>query len=157
MFFDEESNRIRELVRRHKVCWEVQPEYHIDREGKKIQIGFELQLTGTHHEPKEPPSPGCPECVKVYSDLLQIAESILPKADRKSRYEISVFDSSIRYSSRRKFRGEMSLSIRILHKGKFDDSTDDCQVECLEEMEGKLKELGAQKGEWTEPLKTHAL
>ncbi len=41
-----EPAKLKELVRQHKVCWETWPEYHIDREGNKIQIGFELELLG---------------------------------------------------------------------------------------------------------------
>lgn len=143
--FDDEFGKLRELVRQHKVCWEVWPEYHIDREGKKIQIGFELELAGTHHEPKEPPKPGCAECVKVYNDLKRIAQWIIPKEERKSRYEIGIFDSSIHFAAKRKFRREVALTIRILHKGKFDDPTDDCEIRCLNEMEQKLKALGAER------------
>lgn len=136
---------LKDLVRQHKVCWDVWPVYHIGHKGEKVQIGFELELTGTHHESKEPPKPGCVECVTVYNDLKRIAQWILPDEDRKSRYEIGVFDSSIHYSSKRKFRGEVGLTIRILHKGKFDDPTDDCEVRCLNEMEQKLKALGAER------------
>ena len=40
---------------------------------------------------------------------------------------------------------EVVLPIRILHKGKFDEPTDDCEVRCLNEMERKLSELGAER------------
>ena len=194
----DEFGGLKELVRQHKVCWEVWPVYHIDRKGEKVQIGFELELAGTHHEPKEPPKPGCAECVtvealakvffcgstssprteklnnfnlspftlslskgklrtfarsSVYNDLRRIAQWIIPKEDRLSRYEIGIFDSSIHYSAKRKFRGEVALIIRILHKGKFDDPTDDCEVRCLNEMKEKLKELGAHERDWPELAK----
>ena len=80
---DEECKRIQELVRRHKVCWEVWPEYHIDREGKRIQIGFELNLIGTHDHPEQIIEPGCPECMKIYEDLNRIAHWIIPKEERE--------------------------------------------------------------------------
>ncbi len=135
----DEFGVIKELIIQHKVSWEVWPFYHIDRKGAKIRIGFELELSGTHHDPKEPPKPDCAECVKVYNDLQRIAQWILPKGGRLSRYEIGIFNSSIYFSAKRK------LLMRILHKGKFDDPTDDCEVRCLNEMEEKLKALGAEK------------
>ena len=139
------SPELREFVEKYKVSYEVWPIFEVKHEGEKVQIGFELELAGTHHDPKEPPKPGCVECVTVYDDLRRIAQSILPQEDRKSRYEISVFDSSLHYSAKRKFRGEVSLAIRILHKGKFDDPTDDCEVRCLHEMGQKLSALGAER------------
>jgi hypothetical protein len=147
-FPDHETGELRELVRKHKVCWEVWPEYHIDRKGKKIQIGFELDLIGTHFQPGHTPEPGCAECVKVYDDLKRIALWIMPKEERDSRYEIGVFDASIHNASQRKSRADIVVPIRILHREGFDRPTDDCEVRCLSEMEEKLKELGAQKVYW---------
>jgi hypothetical protein len=66
---DDEFVKLRELVMQHKLCWEVWPEYHIDQNGKKVQIGFELELIGTHYHPEHPPLPGCEECVKVYKGI----------------------------------------------------------------------------------------
>ena len=43
---DKELN-IKELVERFRVCWEVWPEYRIVR-GEKRQIGYALELSGTH-------------------------------------------------------------------------------------------------------------
>lgn len=147
---DDEFAKLRELVMQHKVCWDVWPEYHIKQDKKKVQIGFELELIGTHYQPEQSPLPGCPECVKVYNDLKRIAQWIMPKEKRDSRYEIRIFDSSIHYAPQRKFRKEIALTIKILHREGFDRPTDACEVECLKEMEKKLKELGAQKVNWRE-------
>ncbi len=146
----DEFGRLKELVRQHKVCWEVWPEYHIDREGKRIQIGFELELMGTHYRPEHSPEPDCNECAKVYQELKRIAQWITPKEERDSYYEIGVFDASIHYASQRKFRKEVTLSIKIMHREGFDRPTDACEVRCLTEMEEKLQKLGAHKGNWPE-------
>ncbi len=42
----DEFGRLKELVRQHKVGWEVWPVYHVNRKGEKVQIGFELELAG---------------------------------------------------------------------------------------------------------------
>lgn len=146
----DEFAKLNELVMQHKVCWEVWPEYHMDQDGKKVQIGFELDLVGTHYHPEHAPLPGCAECVKVYDDLKQVAQWIIPKEERHSRYKIGIFDSSIHYSSRRKSRKDITLTIQILHREGFDRPVDACEVECLKEMEEKLKQLGAQKEQWKE-------
>ncbi len=145
---DDGLAKLRQLVMQHKVCWEVWPEYHIDRDGKRIQIGFELVLIGTHYHPEQSPVPGCAECVKVYEDLHQLAQWVIPQEERDSRYKTGLFDASIHYSPQRKFRKDISLEIKILHREGFDRPTDACEVECLKEMEKKLKELGAQKTNW---------
>jgi len=150
VYNSDELDKLRKLVMQHKVCWEVWPEFHINRDGKKVQIGFELDLIGTHYHPEHPPLPGCAECGKVYNDLKQIAGWIMPKEERDSRYQIAIFDASIHYSPRRKSRKDISLTIKILHREGFHQPVDHCEVECLKEMEKKLKELGTQKEQWRE-------
>lgn len=146
----EEFDKIKVLVGQHKVCWEVWPEYHINQKGEKVQIGFELDLVGTHYHPVQSPTPGCKECVKVYEDLNQIAHWIMPKEERDSVYGIRPFDVSIHQAPVRKFRKDITLAIKILHREGFDRPKDACEVECLKEMEKKLKDLGAHQGYWRE-------
>jgi hypothetical protein len=150
---DEEIDKPMKLVKQHKVCWEVWPEYHIDREGKKIQIGFELDLLGTHYRPEHIPEPGCEECLEVYNDLKHIAQWILPKEKRDSRYEVGVFDASIHYASQREFRRDIIVPIKILHREGYHRPLDDCEIRCLNEMKEKLKELGAHERDWPELAK----
>ena len=147
-FVEEGFDRLQELVRRHKVCWEVWPEYHIDRDGKRIQIGFEFNLIGTHGHSGKIIEPGCPECVNIYEDLRRIAHWIIPNEERDSLYEIGVFDASFHYSSQRRFRPDVILTIKILHREGFDRPTDSREVQVLKEMEEKLEKLGARKGSW---------
>ncbi len=151
-FVDEDFGRLQELVRRHKVCWEVWPEYHLDRDGKRIQIGFELNLIGTHGQPEKLIELGCLECMKIYEDLRRIAHWIIPKEERDNLYEIEVFDASIRYSSQRRFRPEVILTIKILHREGFDRPTDSHEVQVLKEMEEKLEKLGAHTGRYMKNL-----
>ena len=146
----DESSKIRELIRLHKICWEIWPEYHVDRDGKKVQIGFELDLIGTHYHPEHTPEPGCAECVKVYDDLKRVAQWIIPEEKRDCPYQIEGFDSSIHYASQRKNRKDIALTIKILHGEAFDRPMDASQIECLNEMKEKVKEVGAHEGYWLE-------
>ncbi len=40
------------------------------------------------------------------------------------------------------------INIKILHCKGFDQPIDPCEIECLQEMELRLKELGARKRNW---------
>ena len=53
-----ESPDVSELVRRYHVYWDVWPEYTFIKHEKR-QIGFELDLAGTHGDEAEHPAPGC--------------------------------------------------------------------------------------------------
>lgn len=82
--------RLQQIAERHKVCYEVCPEWSMS-EGRKISIGFELNLCGVNdHDPtvQTHPVPGCAICARTHAEMREIAESILPREERPSRYEI---------------------------------------------------------------------
>ena len=139
---------IKEMVERFQVCWKVWPEL-IYVKGEKRQIGYELELSGTHEPWVEHPEPGCERCQRVYVALRQIAEWILPKERRPSRYEISPFDQSIRYTSAHRNRPDVQCAIKIVHRQGWDQPVDECEERCREEMEHRLIALGAGHLSWT--------
>jgi hypothetical protein len=138
---------LRELVERFRVCWEVLPNYYYVKKEKR-QIGFILELAGTHEAGVEHPLPGCPHCHNVRLALQAIANWIIPKERRDSDYDIAPYDQSIQYGPLRKFRPDVSLQIWIQHRSGFDREVDACEVRCLNEMKQRLKELGAREGKW---------
>ena len=147
---DAPMERLREIARRHQVCYEVWPERSVLEE-RKIQIGFELQLCGanTHTSEDGPdhPVPGCAHCFSTYGELRQIAEWILPREERPSRYEIGAFDHALHIApKKRKSRSEVVLPIHIMHRHDFNREVDDCEDRCLKEMRERLRELGSLKG-----------
>ena len=141
-----------EIVEKHEVCYEVWPERSVAA-GRKIQIGFELQLCGTNNHIAaaggHQPVPGCEYCHSTYEDLRQIAEWILPRDERPSRYKIGVFDRALHVAPHsRHSRSEVVLTIHILHRADFNRDVDDCEQRCLKEMRGRLKQLGIYEGRW---------
>ena len=145
---EQSPDDLKRLILRHQVCWEVWPEETLNREGHRMQIGFELDLLGTHDHPVDPPTPGCDLCAEVYRDLRRIAQWILPRERRESDYEIGAFDRAIRFPPEREFREEITVPIRIIHREGFDRPVDACEVHCLQEMEKRLRDLGASKDKW---------
>ncbi len=59
---------IREHVERFHVCRDVWSEYASIKH-KNRQICFELDLSGSHNDPKENPEPGCAECLEILQAL----------------------------------------------------------------------------------------
>jgi hypothetical protein len=137
------------LVQKHQICWEVLPERVPVKGDNPLKIGFNLILLGTHAS-EDHPVPGCEKCQGIFKDLRQIAQWILPKDERLSRYEIEIFDSAIRYSPARGNRPDVQLTIQIMHRSEFDKPVDECEVFCLNEMKAKLRELGSRQGRWKE-------
>ena len=144
-----ETETIRELkqiIEKHTVRYEVWPHYEMAA-GKRVIVGFDLELCGTHDHGNTRLSPGCHLCKETYSDLRCVAEWILPKEDRPSAYDIPPFDESLHGSAKGTF--EVVVPIRIEHRHGFFDPVDACEERCLKEMEEKLAELGVSRGRAT--------
>ena len=149
---DAPTECLRDIARRHQVCYEVWPERSL-AEGRRIQIGFELQLCGANDhlatKGAQQPVPGCDHCLRTYEEMKQIAEWILPREERPSRYEIGGFDRSLHVAPHsRQSRSEVVVRIHILHRSDFNREVDDCENRCLKEMRGRLNQLGIAEGKW---------
>lgn len=137
---------LRQIAERHQVCYEVCPEWSMS-EGRKISIGFELDLCGINEHATENaeshPVPGCPHCSRTYEELREIAEWILPREERPSRYEIQPFDRALHLApAKRHRRREVVVTIVIMHRSDFNRPVDDCENLCLKEMRQRLAQLG---------------
>ncbi len=138
------------LVKKHRVCWEVWPLFYLDNNGNKVQIGFDLEIFGTHCDEHETAEPGSQESAEILQDLKEVAESSIPQEKHYCRSEVQVFDNLIQFSPQRKFRDDFTVGIKITHRSGYDRPVDTCEIECLKEIEEKLTELGVQKGHWKE-------
>lgn len=90
-------------------------------------------------------TPGCDECRAVYASLHRIAESVLPRELRPTKYEIDVFTGTLaqRHASD---APRVTVTIRLVHRDRYREPVDDCEVTCLKEMEQSLAALGATRG-----------
>lgn len=140
---NDEIAQLKAIIEKHTVRYEVWPHYEMN-DGKQVMVGFDLELHGTHDHGSTSISPGCRLCTETYADLRKLAESILPKESRPSWYEISPFDQTLRCSGNGPF--EVVLPIRIEHRCGFFGPVDTCEQRCLDEMKGRLAELGVTTG-----------
>jgi hypothetical protein len=146
---DEEGVRktLRELVARFQICFEALPDKYVVNQELR-QIGFTLELTGTHEQGVEHPLPGCEHCREVWRALKGVADWVLPRGERDSDCDIGPFDQSLHYDAGRKLRPDVSLRIWTRHRSGFDRPVDACEVRCLIEMTERLQALGVRKGKW---------
>jgi hypothetical protein len=147
--------RLREIARRHEVCYEVSPEWAA-LSGAKTQIGYRLELCGVNEHEEDDgeshPTPGCPRCRHTYDDLRKVAEWVIPEdEERTSRYEVEPFDRAWHVApTQRRSRNEIVLAVKVLHRRGVNEPADECERRCLAEMRGRLKELGVAEGAYRE-------
>jgi hypothetical protein len=135
------SRDIRELVERFHVCWDVWPEYTFINHEKR-QIGFELDLSGTHEGWEKHPEPGCGQCQEIYKELVRIAKDVLPNADEDTTCQFEPYDQGIHYSPRHGNRPEVVLRIRIVHRQAFEQPVEAAQFRYLATLQQRLEEWG---------------
>jgi hypothetical protein len=123
------------MVERRQACYEVWPDWALV-EGRKVQVGFEVDLCA------DAEGLGGEPCVGIYEELKQIATAVLPRDAGEAEFDVLPFDNSFHESPRRSFRPEIVLALRILHRRGFDRPLDDCEKQCLRQIEATLKQLG---------------
>jgi len=140
------EQELQRLVANYRVCWEVLPVYEFVHGTRRVSA-FELELGGTW-----PCSPGemIPSSSRqqaVYGALRAIAENIVPNEDRDSRYELSPFDSAIRFSKSHGYRPDIVLSITVCRRAG-EGCVTNCQMRCLQEIAARLSALSASCRVW---------
>lgn len=139
--------RLREMVRRHQVCWDSRPERAVVGE-TLLPVGFIVEITATHDHPARQPLSGCPACAAPLRALEAIVAFVLPQGRRDSVYDVQVRWGSLQYAHRRGNRPEVTAMIHVLHAEGANRPVDPCEERCLHEITDRLKELGAAEGTW---------
>lgn len=137
-------DEVKRLVEEHTVCFEVYPD-RLLVSGEPRTVGYEVQLLGTHAHGSTRLTPGCEVCGRTFRDLRVIAEWVLPRDERDSRYEIQPFDGGLHMATGEGLKPEVALSVMIEHKLGFDAPLDDCESRCLRDIEARLNEVGARR------------
>jgi len=142
-----EVAQLRELVRRHQICWESRPERAVVGE-TLMAVGFVVEIAATHDHPPHEPLSGCVECAIPLRALEAIVAFVLPRGHHASVYEVHVQWGRLQYARRRGNRPEVTATIQVLHGDGAARAVDPCEEQCLHEITGTLKALGATEGTW---------
>jgi len=133
------EQELKSIVEKHTVRYETWPHWEM-HDARRVMVGFDLELHGTHDHGHSQLTPGCEICRQTYEDLKKVAEEILPKEERPSSYEVQPFDHGLHSEGRGP--SEVVLVISIQHRRDYFSPVDACEERCLAEMETSLKQLG---------------
>lgn len=141
---DGELSELREVVRKHHVHYEVQPESVI-RGPERRRVGYEIRLWAVHPKGARV-LPGCGKCRALTDALRHVLAAVLPLDDRSTWHVIEppaprLYDSTAVVGA-----DEVGVSVRLLHRQDYDFPVDACQERCLREIRCALKLLGAREG-----------
>jgi hypothetical protein len=133
------GEQLRARAQRHTVRYEIGPHWEV-HERRRVVVGFDLELHGTHDHGHSGQTPGCLACQETFADLRAIAEAVIPAEARPSVCEIEPFDRSLHSEGRGP--SEVVLVIRLMHRVDYFSPPDACEDRCLADMEAALKEIG---------------
>ena len=135
----------KQIINQHKVFWTVVPIELSEGKGEIIRIGMSMVLVGTDTGEKDRRS--------VLDDLYKLAESLIPKETPNVRVEMRKRENEVFYlpGADDPARKNYVVGMRILHSEQFERPFDEYQTAVLQELEGKLKEIGCRKEQWKEP------
>lgn len=134
------SDALRQVVRDRRVHYDVVPEI-VFRGSERVKVGFRVRLWGIHGKGARA-LPGCPKCWDLADDLRRIAEDVVPTGERASRTELEPFRPALYDSRIIPATDEVTITIRLLHRDRYDRPIDACEERCLKEIRARLRDLG---------------
>jgi hypothetical protein len=141
------SDFVAAIVRQHRMHYDVAPVHHVDRDGTRRRVGFELHLWGVP-PPGVPVQPGCPACRAVHARMEQVARMAIRDGGGPLDWRIGPFAPAL-YWSPAEPRDEVSL----VATGVATDYARGACAEAEEELRGireRLHAWGACEGRWRE-------
>ena len=136
---------LNEVMKQYTLFWKIWPEYVLVGSERR-QVGFEVELIGSHSSDPSHIDPACAICHRVQHVLLLIAaatvEEIGHEAQDSVRYEITDDPQSVVCSPGWGNRACVAISIHILHKRGFDHPVSQAEADFLESIRTHLLELG---------------
>ena len=130
-------------IREHQVCYETMPLREVDH-GGTVHVGYELSLFAGAGAS----SPGDAASQAAYEHLKEIASEVFPREGRPSQYEVGTFDASWRLRAETRWRPEVQLVVRIIHRAGYLGPADECELRCLHEIQQGLRRLGVAENLW---------
>jgi hypothetical protein len=143
------EEELSETVRSRKVCYDIEPYYNTTKQGRLVQIGYQLNLYGTFPVTDKKPSPDDPEFSRVLRDVRKIAEALTNTCDPLHMCEVWIQDSNtITYSRDRKMRPDVTVHIPVFDQQHFGHPVDKHIEENLRLAEKVLNAAGVRKKSW---------
>lgn len=147
---DKDIDQLMIVVKEHKVYWTVIPIELTNSEGKVYKAGFALVLAGT--VPERNDNLHDASVIKVFKDIRQIVNWLVPKDNPNIRCEVRTIDESFFYfpGNIDNERKDYVEAILIWNKESGTRPVDIHQKKALKEMQEKLKQIGSPKEHWKE-------
>src|SRR6266567_4642802 len=144
----EVTSTLKRLIEKYNIALQVWPRYTFD-EGQRYQVGFEVELIGSHSLDPNHVYPSCTKCCRTRAALLLIAELVVEPAMALKECplpcEIYSHPTSILWWPRYGNRSAVNISIKIGFVSDPEARVGKRELGVLNEVRHRLAELGARE------------
>jgi hypothetical protein len=130
----------RAIVKERDVRFEIWPELALV-EGRRVPIGYEIEISGEADCDKADDVPGCERCDRAFAELRRVAELAGARPA-----DIPSYDSSWHSAPKDGPRRRIVLTIRLTRFDGDEESENEIEHARLASIEKRLTELGVRRG-----------
>ena len=127
------------------IRFRVRPIHGINR-GKRIQVGFEVELSATAEDPDGELRPGSPLTQSLYRELRALTQQAFPELPDTCRLEFLPYRGAVYFGAASRVVPRVAAKVQILHGRRYFREVDDDQLTVLEEIKEALKGMGFREG-----------
>lgn len=135
---------LRDLVRMFSISFRIRPTY-VGLVGDGLEIGFEMELIGTHQNAGQHLQGGCAQCLRVLQVLLELADLSLSKEESTVQRASARFEKLIRYASTTGIRPEIVVGMKVVRGAGLEQLAGDPMGQFTEDIRTVLRNLGCQE------------
>lgn len=140
MICESELRRLRDMVRRHRVGFWVEPD-DVRLEGRVVEVTFQLKLVGMHDGAHSNAVLLCRRCGEVLTTLFEVVDALLP-FERRSAAQMNLsYEKRMRYTRASDPQYGVCLGFELRMRRPFEQANDGWAMEFLMALTKLLREL----------------
>jgi hypothetical protein len=133
---------LREMVEHFQITWGVTPLHESDS-GESIEIGFALDLNGTHESAADHAGRTCRQCANLMLALKIIGDWLFPRQGKCSFCEVQAYHNFIRGDEQVQAQACSTRTLRLVSHLGTRCQLAACHVWCMTKMTERLNRIGA--------------
>ena len=133
---------LRGIVERFQVTWGVTP-LHGSDSGESVEIGFVLDLNGTHKPAANHVGRTCRHCTNLMLALKIIGDWLLPPQGKCSFCEVQAYSDFVRGEQKGQADASSTRALRLVSHLGTRCQLGACHLWCMTKMKARLNRIGS--------------
>lgn len=135
---------LREMVEHFQITWGVTPLHESDS-GDRVEIGFVLELNGTHEPVADHSERSCRHCANLLLALRIVGDWLFPRQGKCAFCEVQVYHNFVCGDEEVQGRTCSMRALRLISQPETHCRFGSCHVWCMTKLTERLNRIGAAK------------